>query len=115
MCVSLKYPTDMLHAASIEPTTGITRFVAFICMTFALLMHGVFLTWGLRLQNALGMFKLLVLLLIAVVGMLHVAGVPGFELQDGVDVPKNFQRSTFWEGSGTGINAFVTGLTNVIW
>lgn len=78
-------------------------------------MHGVFLKWGLRLQNALGFFKLVVLCLIALTGVLHAFDVPGFQLQDGVDIPRNFTRETFWEGSGTSINAFVTGMMNVIW
>jgi len=84
-------------------------------LTFCLIVHGVFLNWGLRLQNILGFFKLIALLVIAIAGMFHVIGVPGFELQAGVDVPRNFERDTFWEGSGTGANAFVAGMTNVIW
>jgi amino acid transporter len=105
----------MIHALSIEPTTFTTRFIAFMSLTFCLILHGVFLNWGLRLQNILGFFKLIALLVIAIAGMFHVIGVPGFELQAGVDVPRNFERDTFWEGSGTGANAFVTGMTNVIW
>lgn len=78
-------------------------------------MHGVYLKWGLRLQNALGLFKFVVLFAIPLAGILHIIGVPGFELQDGVDVPKNFEWANFWEGSGTGPNALITGVTNVIW
>ena len=105
----------MMHALSIESTMFTTRFIAFICLTFCFLIHGVFLKWGLRLQNILGFFKLIALLAIAMTGMFHVIGVPGFDLQAGVDVPRNFEWDTFWEGSGTGANAFVTGMTNVIW
>lgn len=78
-------------------------------------MHGVFLKWGLRLQNALGLFKLIILSAIILVGILHVVGAPFFELQDGIDVPRNFDWEIFWEGSGTGPNALITGVTNVIW
>ena len=79
-------------------------------------MHGAFLKWGVRLQNALGVFKLVILFAIGLAGMLHVIGVPGFELRDGVDTPNNFSRETLWEGStSTGPNALITGLTNVIW
>jgi len=92
-----------------------TRFVAFMCLTFGLVMHGMFLKWGLRLQNALGLFKLVVLCLVALTGMLHVTGTPGFELQDGVDIPNNFSRETLWEGSGTSFNALVTGMMYVLW
>jgi amino acid transporter len=105
----------MMHALSIEPTTFTTRTIAFICLTFCLVVHGVFLNWGLYLQNGLGFFKLIVMLVIATAGMFHVIGVPGFELRNGVDTPRNFELDTFWEGSGTGANAFVIGMTNVIW
>jgi amino acid transporter len=105
----------MMHALSIEPTALKTRFIAFMCLTFGLVIHGVFLNWGLRIQNMLGIFKLIALLGIVITGVFHVIGVPGFGLQDGVDIPRNFERDTFWEGSGTGANAFVIGMTNVIW
>jgi hypothetical protein len=42
-------------------------------------------------------------------------GVPGFSVREGYEVPRNFEWSKVWEGSGTGANAFVTGLYNVIW
>lgn len=78
-------------------------------------MHSVFLKQGLLLQNTLGFFKVIALIAIAISGIFHLLGVPGFALQSGVDIPKNFDRDTFWEGSGAGVNAFVTGMTNVIW
>lgn len=104
-----------MHALSIEPTTSMTRFVTLICLTFCLVIHGIFLKWGLRLQNALGLFKLVILCLVALTGMLYVIGAPGFKLREGIDPPKNFTRETFWEGSGTSINALATGMMYVIW
>ena len=73
------------------------------------------MTVGLRLQNSLGFFKLLVLVLVVTVGMAHLAGIPGFELREGVEPPDSLQWSKLWEGSGNGATAFVTGLYNVIW
>lgn len=70
---------------------------------------------GLFLQNVLGFSKLFILLAIISIGTLHLAGVPGFELQEGVEVPHNFEWSTFWEGTGNGASGFITGLFNVIW
>jgi hypothetical protein len=73
------------------------------------------MSYGLKLQNALGFFKLLVLLIIAVSGLLSLAGVPGFAVRAGYDIPHNFTWSSFWEGSDIGLNAFVTGMYNMIW
>jgi len=78
-------------------------------------MHSCFMTAGLRLQNTLGFFKLLILISIVIVGMAHLTGVPGFELKGDVEVPDNLRWSKMWEGSGNGATAFVTGLYNVIW
>ncbi|KAG2107853.1 amino acid permease-domain-containing protein [Suillus cothurnatus] len=77
--------------------------------------HGAFMNYGLKLQNALGFFKLFVLLIIAVSGLLSLAGVPGFAVRAGYDIPHNFTWSSFWEGSDIGLNAFVTGMYNMIW
>ncbi|KAG6852924.1 hypothetical protein C0991_008131 [Blastosporella zonata] len=92
-----------------------TRVVAFLCLTFCLLAHGTMHKYGLRLQNALGFSKLLILCAIALSGLLCLAGVPGFAVRDGYETPRNFEWGTMWEGSGTGVNAFVTGLYSVIW
>ena len=107
--------SDMLHSLSIDPTWFNTRLVAFSCLTSICLIHGIFLKLGLRLQNALGVFKLVVFTLIAVSGILCLAGVKGIQVRDEYEKPDNFTWSKFWEGSGTGSNAFVNGLYNVIW
>lgn len=113
---SLKlFELDVLHAMSVVPSRFNTRLVAFLCLTFLCLMHGTLLRWGIRLQNTLGLLKLVTLSLIAMSGMLCLAGVPRFQVREGYDVPHNFEWNNFWEGSGTGANAFVTGLYNVIW
>ncbi|KAJ8586142.1 hypothetical protein M405DRAFT_823855 [Rhizopogon salebrosus TDB-379] len=104
-----------LHVFAIQPTTINVRAAALLCMTFCLIMHGAFLNYGLKLQNALGFFKLFVLLMIAISGLFSLAGVPGFTVRAGYDVPNNFTWSSFWEGSDIGLNAFVTGMYNVIW
>ena len=97
------------------PTAYNTRFVAFLCLTFTLLIHGTLLKWGIRLQNALGLFKLVTLSAIAVSGILCILGAPGFALQEGYEKPRNFEWDRLWEGSGTGVNGFITALYSVIW
>ena len=106
---------DLLHALDLEATTFNVRGMAFGCVTVSFIVHSCFMTTGLRLQNTLGFFKLLILISVVIVGMAHLAGIPGFELREDVEVPDNLQWSKLWEGSGNGATAFVTGLYNVIW
>lgn len=112
---SISLITDIVHALSVTPTRQNTRFFAFICVTFCFVVHGTFLKFGVHLQNTLGVFKLVILSAISILGLLCLAGVPGFSVRDGYDVPDNFRWETFWEGSNKSPNAFVTGLYNVIW
>ena len=107
--------SDMLHALSIEPTWFNTRLVAFSCLTSICLIHGTLLGLGLRLQNTLGVLKLLVLALISVSGIISLSGVKGIQVRDEYEKPDNFTWDKLWEGSGTGANTFVNGLYNVIW
>ncbi|KAI0073662.1 hypothetical protein K474DRAFT_1720319, partial [Panus rudis PR-1116 ss-1] len=72
-----------------------------------------YMKWGLRIQNALGIFKLLILLGMALSGLAVLLGIPGFQLEN---PPNNFEWGTMWKGSlSGGVNAFVTGLYSVIW
>ena len=106
---------DLLHSLSVEPTWVNTRLAAFASLTSICLIHGTLLKLGLHLQNTLGAFKLLVLALISIFGILCLAGVKGIQVRDEYDRPNNFTWDNFWEGSGTGAAAFVNGLYNVIW
>uniref|UniRef100_A0A0W0F3G9 Putative APC amino acid permease n=1 Tax=Moniliophthora roreri TaxID=221103 RepID=A0A0W0F3G9_MONRR len=106
---------NILHALAIEPTRFNTRFIAFLCLTFIIIIHGAFMKWGLRLQNTLGLFKLVILSAIALCGFLSLAGIPAFAVKREYDQPDNFRWGKFWEGTRTDANAFVSGLYNVIW
>ncbi|KAF9041462.1 APC amino acid permease [Panaeolus papilionaceus] len=112
---SVVFSEYLLHAFAIEPTYLHTRLVAFLCLTFVCFIHGTCLKWGLRVQNTLAAFKLVVLALISFSGILSLAGVPAFRVKPEYEQPDNFKWHKFWEGSGTGMNAFVSGLYNVIW
>ncbi|KZT70182.1 APC amino acid permease [Daedalea quercina L-15889] len=95
------------------PPPFATRLAGASCITFALLIHGTRPTWGLRLQNTLGVVKLTILIAVALSGLAALARLPGFRLED---PPRNFDWSTMWEGSGNGgVSAFVTGLYTVMW
>ncbi|KAF8655592.1 hypothetical protein AX16_003013 [Volvariella volvacea WC 439] len=115
---ALVFGEYLLHALDIPPTPFLTRSLALLCMIFCVIMHGCFLQIGLKLQNALGFFKLIVLSAIAFSGILCLSGVPGFEVKEGSEYekPRNFESwKSVWEGTGTGINAMVMALYNVIW
>lgn len=91
------------------------RATAFATITAGFLLHSIRLRWGVRLMNTLGIFKLVILVFIVIAGMLHLLNVPGFELQEGVDRPRNFEPGHFWEGTRSSLSAFVTGLYTIIW
>ena len=106
---------DTLHALDYERTPTNVRLVAFLCLTFCVIVHGMFLNFGLRLQNILGAFKLVVFVLVAGSGFLSLLGVPGFAVGEEYDQPNNYTWQTFWEGSNFGANVLVIGMYNVIW
>lgn len=64
------------------PSPRAARLASLACMTFAFALHGTHVRWGVRLQNALGACKLLVLLGIAGSGLAVLLRVPGFALAD---------------------------------
>ncbi|KAF8548809.1 amino acid transporter [Imleria badia] len=112
---SVAFGEYALHALAYERTPTNVRIAAFLCSTCCLIVHGTFLNFGLRLQNALGAFKLLVLVLVAGSGFLSLLGVPGFAVGEEYDQPNKYTWQTFWQGSNFGANAFVMGMYNVIW
>ncbi|KAI9065624.1 amino acid transporter [Trametes sanguinea] len=104
-----------LHALnpSETPSPTTARLAGVLCITLALFLHGTMLKTGLRIQNTLGLFKLLVLIGIALSGLASLLEVKGFRLEN---PPRNFEWDRMWEGGlQGGANAFVTGLFNVIW
>ncbi|KZT28176.1 amino acid transporter [Neolentinus lepideus HHB14362 ss-1] len=105
----------VLHAFGVVPGTWNVRLVGIACITFCLIMHGVFMKWGVRMQDAVGFFKVFILLAIIVSGIFHLFGVPGFELEDGVEVPHNLEWDSMWQGTTQDVNSLVTGMFNVAW
>ncbi|KAI9568714.1 amino acid/polyamine transporter I [Boletus coccyginus] len=112
---SVSFGEYILRALAYEQTPTNIHIMAFLCMSFCLVMHSAFIDIGLRLQNILSAFKLAVLLLIAGSGCLSLIGAPGFAVGEEYDQPNNYTWLTFWEGSNIGANAFVIGMYNVIW
>jgi amino acid transporter len=99
-----------LNAARIEPTRWAERGIGVGVLTFALLVHAMMPNWGLRLQNALGIFKIAVLLFIVVAGFVALGG----HVRGGAPNPSNFTNA--FEGArDVNATSFVNGLYSVIW
>jgi amino acid transporter len=105
---------DILNGFSITPTPTLVRLTAFLIVTFCIAVHGFWLTFGLRLQNAFGALKLLVLTFIALCGLLSAFGVEGFKVREEYEAPDNLRWEKLWEGSKMGSNALMGGLYSVI-
>jgi amino acid transporter len=65
----------LLHG---EPSPLLLKFTAFLCITFCALLQGSAVQLGLRIQNVLGVFKLIVLAIVAATGLVALRyGIPG--------------------------------------
>jgi amino acid transporter len=77
----------ILHAAQVEVNRWNQRGIGLACITTAFLIHGCALKWGLRLQNLIGIIKLLIVLLIVVSGW-----VSPQELRVGQDISTDCRK-----------------------
>lgn len=107
--------SDILSSLSLAPNPYTSRIIAAACLSFCVFVHGILPAHGLRIQNTLGLFKVLLLFSIGLSGVLCFCKVTGFRVRDQYDPPTNFDPRFFWEGSGTGVNAVATGMYIVIW
>ncbi|KAG6829046.1 hypothetical protein H0H92_005877 [Tricholoma furcatifolium] len=104
---SLVFGEYILKSLNLEPTRWGLRFVALGCITFAMLLHGTALKWGLRLQNFLGVFKLLVLFIVIGTGFVALTG------HIEVSPPRNFERP--FEGTKLDASSLCLCLYDVLW
>ncbi|KAL5313520.1 hypothetical protein ACEPPN_017940 [Leptodophora sp. 'Broadleaf-Isolate-01'] len=105
---SVVFGEYILHAANVEVTRWNQRGVGLACITTAFLIHGLALKWGVRLQNALGLIKLAIMLIIVVSGFVALGGHVKLEKK-----PDNFTNA--FEGTTASAYGIVTALYNVIW
>ncbi|OAA33492.1 Amino acid/polyamine transporter I [Moelleriella libera RCEF 2490] len=94
----------ILHAAQVETTRWNQRGIALACITTAFVVHGTALKWGIRLQNLLGVIKILVIVIIIIAPLVNLGRV-----REVNNFARPFAGTT---GSAYGI---VTALYNVIW
>jgi amino acid transporter len=105
---SVVFGEYILHAANVEVNRWNQRGVGLACITAAFLIHGLALKWGLRLQNFLGVVKILVIMLIIVAGWAALGGAVKLD-----EKPNNFDRA--FQGTTGSAYGVVTALYNVIW
>lgn len=106
---------DTIHAFGCQPTATNARVVALLALTLCFVIHGIFPRFGVKLQDTLGIFKLVILLLVSTSGFFTMLGVPGFSVGEEYDQPHNFKWAAFWEGSNMNASAFSNGIYIVIW
>ncbi|GLI77374.1 methionine permease [Penicillium ochrochloron] len=104
---SVVFGQYILNAAEIEVDRWNQRGIGLACLTAAFLVHSIALKWGIRLQNILGIIKLIIILFIVVSGWVALAG------HTKAETPHNF-RNAFEGTKGSGYS-IVMALYNVIW
>ncbi|KAL3473551.1 amino acid/polyamine transporter I [Aspergillus californicus] len=104
---SVVFGQYILNAADIEVDRWNQRGIGLACITAAFLIHAFAVKWGLRLQNLLGVVKLVIIVFVVVTGWVALAG------HTKIETPHNFTNAfEGTTGSGYGI---VMALYNVIW
>lgn len=104
---SVVFRDYILHAANVEVKRWNQRGIDLASVGSAFPIPGLALKWGLRLQNLLGVIKLLIILLILVSGWAALGGAIR------IDKPHNSDNAfKVTTGSANGV---VMALFNVIW
>lgn len=106
------FGTYVLFAYGIEePTAWQTRSTALACLTFCILLHGIFPSVGKKLFNVLGIFKVIVLLGVTFSGLAALVGI--LEVPDR---PHNFDNIFANDGFGGGsFYAYAVALLRVFY
>lgn len=100
----------LLNAAEVEVTQWNSRAIGIGVITFAFIVNGINVKFGLLLGNLLGLFKIAIVLLITVTGWVALAG--GIHT-NGFHAPDNFSHA--FEGESPSGFGIVNALYNVIW
>lgn len=101
----------MLFAAgSTEPDGWTARYIAIACVTFSCLVHALLPKWGMRLFDVLGIFKVVILIVIALAGFAALAGHVKVHPK-----PDNFTNAFQWDGIGGGVYNYATALLRIVY
>ncbi|KAK2868111.1 hypothetical protein FQN49_003150 [Arthroderma sp. PD_2] len=104
---SVVFGEYVLHAAGVEVNRWNQRGIGFSCITVAFFVHAIEMKWGLRLQNALGILKLIVIMVIVICGAVALAG--------GTKGKASNNFSNTWGDRSPSVYGMVTALYSVIW
>ncbi|KAI8825615.1 amino acid permease-domain-containing protein [Fimicolochytrium jonesii] len=85
-----------------------SRGIGVLVLVAALIVHGTMLKWGLRFQNVVGLFKLVILVLIAFTGFAALAGKSRAN-----PPPDNFTNA--FEGTRSDLYGIVSCIYNAVW
>ncbi|KAK9361282.1 amino acid permease-domain-containing protein [Lipomyces starkeyi] len=107
---SLAFGRYVLFAAGVDfPSERSSRIVAVLCITFVVLVHALRPAIGTKLFNALGIFKVIVLILVVGVGFVALLGwLP-------IDNPGNFENAFENSGFGGGTYNYATALLRIVY
>ena len=98
----------LLLAADIPANSWNARLLATLLLTSMAVLHGLSVTWGVRVQNAFGIFKILALGAVGIAGVAILGGWSQVPL-----ARENFRQP--FEGTNTSPNAVANGLFKVVW
>lgn len=104
---SVVFGEYILYAAGVSVGRWNQRLIGFSGVTFSFLIHSVAVKWGLRLQNILGLFKLIILVIIVVTGLVALTGKLNIENTNAFRHPFSNTKSSPY--------GIVTAFYNVIW
>ncbi|KAF7773105.1 hypothetical protein Agabi119p4_5272 [Agaricus bisporus var. burnettii] len=99
-----------------EPSPLVLKFTAFLGITLSVLIHGSAVEFGLRVQNVLGVFKLIVLAIVAATGFVALQyGIPSSSdlVEDRWRGHENFRD--VWQGSIFSASSMCLALYSVLW
>lgn len=105
---SVVFGEYILHAAQVDVDRWNQRGVGLACITTAFVIHGTALKWGIRLQNVLGIIKIIIVFIIIIGGFMALGGHLKID-----EKPNNFHNA--FEGTTGSAYGVVTALYNVIW
>ncbi|KAK9245247.1 amino acid permease-domain-containing protein [Lipomyces tetrasporus] len=107
---SLAFGRYVLFATGVDfPSERSSRIVAVLCITFVVLVHGTRPAIGTKLFNALGIFKVILLILVVLIGFVALLGwLP-------IDNPGNFENAFENSGFGGGTYNYATALLRIVY